>query len=63
MENSEELIQLQVLGRTIELFIDEAQPMKGEYLETSRLLAIGKSGAPMPLQIIHFRQPELDELL
>ena len=35
--------------------------MKGEYLETSRLLAIGKSGPLMSLQITHLRQPELDD--
>ena len=56
-------MQLQLLGRTVELFIDEAQTMKGEYLETSRLLAIGKTGALMSLQITHLRQQGLDEPL
>ena len=62
---SEELIRLSTLGSTAVLFIDEAQSMTEESLEAIRLLTtIEKdSGGPMPLQIILFGQPELDELL
>ncbi|PCI75652.1 MAG: AAA family ATPase [SAR86 cluster bacterium] len=62
---SEELIRLSTLRRTTVLFIDEAQAMTEESLEAIRLLTtIEKDpGGPMPLQIILFGQPELDELL
>lgn len=62
---SQELIRLSALGRTAILFIDEAQAMAEESLEAIRLLTtIEKdSDGPMPLQVILFAQPELDELL
>jgi MSHA biogenesis protein MshM len=62
---SEELIRLSTLGRTAVLFIDEAQATTEESLEAIRLLTTIEKGAdqPMPLQIILFGQPELDELL
>ena len=62
---SEELIRLSVLGWTTVLLIDEAQAMTEESLEAIHLLTAIEKGAghPMPLQIILFGQPELDELL
>lgn len=62
---SEELIRLTAIGRTAVLFIDEAQAMTEGSLEAIRLLTtIEKSdNGPMPLQVILFGQPELDELL
>lgn len=62
---SQELIRLSALGKTAILFIDEAQAMTEESLEAIRLLTtIEKdSDGPMPLQVILFGQPELDELL
>ena len=62
---SEELIRLSALGKTAVLFIDEAQAMTEESLEAVRLLTTIEKGAgqPMPLQVILFGQPELDELL
>lgn len=62
---SEELIRLAAIGRTAVLFIDEAQAMAEGSLEAIRLLTTiekNNNGA-MPLQIILFGQPELDELL
>ncbi len=62
---SKELIRLSTLGKTTVLFIDEAQAMAEEALEAIRLLTTIEraTDGPIPLQIILFGQPELDELL
>lgn len=62
---SEELVRLSALGSTAVLFIDEAQAMTEESLEAIRLLTTIEKGSdgPIPLQVILFGQPELDELL
>ncbi|GJM12344.1 MAG: MSHA biogenesis protein MshM [Pseudohongiella sp.] len=62
---SKELIRLSASGRTVVLFIDEAQAMTEESLEAIRLLTTIKNDEAQttPLQVILFGQPELDELL
>ena len=62
---SEELIRLSVLGWTTVLLIDDAQAITEESLEAIYLLTAIKKGAdqPIPLQVILFGQPELDDLL
>ncbi len=62
---SEEVIRLCALGKTVVLFIDEAQAMTEESLEAIRLLTTIKNSpsGPTPLRVILFAQPELDELL
>lgn len=62
---SEELVRLSALGKTVILFIDEAQAMTEESLEAIRLLTTIENapGQAIPLQVILFGQPELNELL
>lgn len=62
---SEELVRLSALGSTTVLFIDEAQAMTEESLDAIRLLTTIERNfdGPIPLQVILFGQPELDELL
>lgn len=60
-----ELTRLSAAGKTAVLFIDEAQAMAEESLEAIRLLTTIEKGSvgPIPLQVILFGQPELDDLL
>lgn len=62
---SAELLKQSSRGKTVVLFIDEAQAMDEEALEAIRLLStIEKApNGSAPLQVILFGQPELDELL
>lgn len=57
------LAELQADGKRPVLFIDEAQAMPVETLESVRLLTFpGSQGAPL-LQVVLFGQPELDRVL
>ena len=62
---SEELIRLSQQGKTTILFIDEAQAMPEEALEAIRLLTTVETGdsGRLPLRVILFGQPELEDLL
>jgi MSHA biogenesis protein MshM len=61
----EELVRISKLKRTTVLLIDESQAMSEESLEAIRLLTTieKKPDCALPLQVILFGQPELDELL
>lgn len=62
---SEELLKQSSQGKTVVLFIDEAQAMDEEALEAIRLLSTIEKGTngSAPLKVILFGQPELDDLL
>lgn len=62
-EISAELLSLAKTGRQVVLFIDEAQAMPEESLNAVFLLTQAQSGAVLPMKVILFGQPELDELL
>ncbi len=58
-----EILQLASTGRRLVLFVDESQAMPEESLNTIYLLTQAQSGSDLPMQVILFGQPELDELL
>lgn len=58
-----ETLRLASTGRQLVLFIDEAQAMPEESLNAIYLLTQAQSGSKLPMQVILFGQPELDELL
>lgn len=58
-----EILRLASTGRQVVLFIDEAQAMPEESLSAIYLLTQAQSGSKLPMQVILFGQPELDELL
>ena len=57
------LIDLQVEGKTAVVFLDEAQALSDEALETLRLFGNLETDYTKLLQIVLFGQPELDERL
>lgn len=59
----EKLIDLQMEGKTAVVFIDEAQALSDEALETLRLFGNLETDHTKLLQIVLFGQPELDERL
>ncbi len=62
-EISAELLSMAKNGRQVVLFIDEAQAMPEESLNAIFLLTQAQTGAALPMKVILFGQPELDELL
>lgn len=59
----EKIIELQALGKTAVVFLDEAQALSDEALETLRLFGNLETDYKKLLQIVLFGQPELDERL
>lgn len=60
---SRHLIQLHAKGKRVVLFIDEAQALSDEALETVRLLTNLETENCKLLQVVLFGQPELDDRL
>ena len=60
---NQRLLSLHAAGKRIVLFIDEAQALPPESLETLRLLTNLETETTKLLQVVLFGQPELDERL
>ncbi|MCG7498525.1 AAA family ATPase [Vibrio sp. Of7-15] len=56
----EKLIALQSMGKSVAVFIDEAQALSDEALETIRLFGNLETDQTKLLQVVLFGQPELD---
>lgn len=58
-----QLLAIAKTKRQVVLFIDEAQAMPEESLNTVLLLTQTQAGAALPMKVVLFGQPELNELL